>query len=381
MQKTAQDLAQVVFEKLAVSRWREAIYSGELNTPEAEKLKAYMGKDPTQYSEGLRQGTINRLADRHMSYDEHERFTPREHLRNIKNKYIPSGALPKNYSSTELVTGNVNVAHPEAKNLGYMGGLKDNPEHHKQLANLITGHEGRESDFSFKNLDHRANKLWNRSPRNEPIFTDTEAKNRMSPRDYAKTQLREDIARQEVISKFKRRHFKETSRDFAPTPKTLLPREERAATYKALQHASNMEYGYGAPRAEVMKNLENTVVKPLIRRGAHFDPAVLIDEARNARMMSPEVAKAMENVRKGTGEQSLVRSVTNTPVGADTYLPGKDAKSIANKVMDESSNRMKAHASKITGKVEENLTKLDPWVQRGRWAVDKLKRGVGLLKR
>ena len=56
MKKTASQIADQVLEKVATSRWREAIRSGELAPSDAETLKTRMGVDPLREAQGLSKG-------------------------------------------------------------------------------------------------------------------------------------------------------------------------------------------------------------------------------------------------------------------------------------------------------------------------------------
>jgi hypothetical protein len=269
MQKTAQYLAQVVFEKLAVSRWREAIYSGELNTPEAEKLKAYMGKDPNQYAEALAQGTKNRLEAHGKQLD------TGLNAQNAKSLFNRGGAqtdLFGNVSHSPRLSSSMMslISMGQPKTMDRFRALADIPytsDKRKQLSALILAHEGDESDLVRK------------AKSTTPIY--------------------------EVANK----------------PNW---------TQKVVAGTAGAASGLGIPmEATDMLRLPTSG----IIQGRHMDPSVVLNEARHSRMMSPSVQNLMHNVRRVTGEANQLPTITSPPdINPKGYIPKQQIPAIADKM-------------------------------------------------
>lgn len=373
---TSKEIAAHVLEKVAVSRWREAIYSGELPTQEAERLKQYMGANPNRYADSLVAGVKNRLAERHNSYEE----SPKYNMKNIR------GDLANNVSNTQF-SGDVHVSQPQTRTLGASYGMKNTPENQKQLLGLIMSHEGMESDFGDKNKQRKMEKAWNRSQLNKPVFNDIEAQSRMSPRDFALMHRQKEQAYQKATAAIaKRVPTMSVSNMFHPVPtkinnniKNILEFERaRVGTLGVL----NPSLSQFSPNE--LTDLMAGQGKIMLQTGHHAHPSVLINEARQARMMSPEVRKVMEKLRTSqTGEAQLMREASDTPITSkNTLLPKKDIPQISKRMQGLSDINTQNHLLRFQ---EDTRGAYNKYLPPARNAVNKmtglLMKAKGLLRR
>lgn len=247
MKKSAQEIASQVFEKVGVSRWREAIYSGELSVPEASKLKDYMGVNTNKYTDRVAEGTRNRLALRGNRV-----YKPFSIVHNIKD--VPTAALTHMKGTlTSPYTGNI-FTHPSSINdIAAFGGIPEGAENsRKQIANLMLSHEGMESDL-----------------------------------------LRGGMKTDGVLKQQYMRWIPEDQlSDIAKKRRTVIG------------YIEGIRQGLlrpGTPN-KTLSQLANYPGKDNYATGSHMDPSVVLNEMRQSRMASPEVQEAFRNLRLVTGE-------------------------------------------------------------------------------
>jgi hypothetical protein len=380
---TPQKIAALVMEKVAVSRWREAIYSGELPTQDAENLKKYMGADPNRYADRLSEGVMNRLKERHNTLTE----TTNLDMNKVRQAMPPwfgnkfdaaKNELARQMASYTDGAGDIHLSHPQVRQMGVLGEMPNKPEYEKQLRSLILSHEGMESDFSRQNTLRRLGKQWERSPLNEPIFSDTEAHRRMSPRDYARMMNRAEEASLKVTTPGAMRHNARATNPYRPTPTKMpsMAKSQIAQTQGTMAGIGALHPSAQSKSIEDMINSSVEATAPdIIHRGAHADPRVVINEYRQSRMMSPEVAQAMAKVRtKLTGETPLLRESSNTPITSEnTLLPKREIPEIAKRMRSISDANYPRHLQDYRESTGKLFNKVIPPVRKA------VSAGTGLL--
>jgi hypothetical protein len=296
MQKSAKDIASQVFEKVAVSRWREAIYSGELSVPEASKLKDYMGVDTNKYTNRVLEGTKNRLALRGNRVYNPFSLGP---IRSIKD--VPIAALSHLKGTlTSPYTGDI-FFNPKTTSI--ISSFNEIPEEaeglRRQIKDLTLSHEGMESDIlrgGMKTEDVLKRQYLRWKP--EDQLSDV-AKQRRSVIGYIEG-IRQGLLR-------------------PGTPN------------KTLQYLANYP------------GLDNYVT------GSHMDPSVVLNEIRQSRMAHPAVQEAFHTLRLLAGEGTDAYMVTpNSSIPVSPLIRKKEIPRIA-KHMRETSNL----------RAKDNITALD----------------------
>jgi hypothetical protein len=294
MQKTAQDLAQVVFEKLAVSRWREAIYSGELNTPEAEKLKSHMNVNPHRYAARLVEGTQNRLAERGNKV-----IGPRQLPTQMKD--VPYKLLSmRNGTLTNPITGNIFINPRSADVFTALGDIpQDAKSLRKQINSLIVSHEGMES-VAARGMDTNSI-LKKQYLRWKP----EDALSEFSPH------IRRGIGYVEGI----RQGLLKPG-----TPNTTL---QALANFPVREHA--------------------------FTTGVHMDPSVVLNEIRQSRMLSPPVRQAFNDVRLHlTGEVADANTLApKSGIPDSPLIRKKDIPSLSKRMRALSNTHAQGHITAL----------------------------------
>lgn len=322
MQKTAQDLASHVMQKLAVSRWREAIYSGELNTPEAEKLKAHMGVNPNKYSDRLVEGVRNRLAARGNKI--YYGFDPIQ-----ARKELPYAVASKvvGYSMNPL-TGNVFNTPFKPKRTQAIPGIRDIPQDakslHKQVNNLFLSHEGMESDL---------------------------AKGGLSKEEALRRRYTQWIPEEWLTDKAK-------------------------AVRNGIGYIEGVRQGLLKPGTP-NKTLQYAAGSQHLVHGSHMDPSVVLNELRQSRMMSPSVRDAFSTLRLVTGEGYDAYNLSPHSRDGGLLLRKKELPAIAQRMrdlanlraqdnitaLDAAMNKTFAPASKVRGIATNVLNKLKGFIR------------------
>jgi hypothetical protein len=294
MQKTAQDIAVQVLEKLAVSRWREAIYSGELNTPEAEKLKSYMNVNPHRYADRLVEGTKNRLAERGNRI-----IGPRQLPTRIKD--LPYKALSMYRGTiTNPITGNIFIHPGDARAIAELGDIpQDAKSLRKQINSLILSHEGMES-VAARGLD--ANSL--------------------------------------LKKQYLRWKPEDTLSEFAPHIR------------RGIGYVEGVRQGLlkpGTPNRTLQSLANFPSRQHSFTTGSHVDPSIVLNEIRQSRMLSPPVREAFNDLRLHlTGEVADANTLApKSGIPDSPLIRKKDIPSLSKRMRALSNTHAQGHITAL----------------------------------
>jgi hypothetical protein len=268
---SADKIAEYVLQKTAVTRWREAIYSGELPLEQREKLKAHMGATPEKYREGLLKGDLARTQGRGYKINNPEEAV-RSMLGDVRKKGLkglPSSermieALPTLMGShTNLGSKNINLS-PHTDRLNFMAGAMKNKKV-PLMSRLRT----------IKDL----------------------AMNRDMQKDF------DAYVRHHEVGEATTKPMRGATRGMFQVPPDVNLRSPSAHMSSAL---AGFGTGYLAPMADadlgkqIARNAARNTAGPA--RGMHMSPEVLLEELRSSRMQSPNLQNVQSNLRGFTGE-------------------------------------------------------------------------------
>jgi hypothetical protein len=295
LDKTADQIADAVLEKLAVSRWREAIYSGELPVAAAEQLKKYMGTTPQKEMGGIVRGAEN-IA---------KRFGYRINEYSLKNIW-------------------------DAAKSGKITGAKIR-EHLPKMMDAIGGGGG-VADLTTKEI--------NLAPFVKSVEMAMEV-----PKKFRTPQVIEEA--------------KVLSRGHEANEILGQKMEKRLGPYvvpSSIAHTFSNSLPLSAFTKRVLPNLplRDAVrllgTENLFRSGLHTDPSVILKELRQSRMLSPGTRAAREITRQESGELAHLRKATGTLAGT-IPIPKKQLASISKRMRDISTSEFKD----IAGQVVQSL--------------------------
>ncbi len=267
--------------KLAVARWREAIYSGELGPESAEKLKAEMGLTPRRLRKGLTVGSENIL--RRYGYGLELGSAMPLTFPVTMEVHMPSGTggVAKGLPRTSLVEKTYS------------------PEIQRELRAVHLRHEADEV--------RRTEQALQRAARKDPRFgTQLQDATRTTQDLRAKVKaLNSPLERQLLVA--------ETGLPRLPLAEQVLEGKQFHPMHEPMQAIARrgvvQKTRWPAWKFwnKVAPELEQTPV--LAGAHAHADPTVVLNEQRNVRMLSPETRRTMEGVRRPR-EGALIRKVT-----------------------------------------------------------------------
>lgn len=346
--KSSSAVADSVLSKTAVSRWREAIYSGELPLEQREKLKAYMGSTPERFMEGSAKGraaVLDRAGYRVVE--------PEAKIRNAFKQYRAKELSGKELA--EIISENFAIAQTGSQSSALTKSITHTPT--KDLSNFapIT--------------------ILNKNIPNE------------ERRSVLKRLFRDPSLRKELETLVLNHEAGESTLDVVkggsgafqvpssktPKPVSLLRRPGMAAssaTVGALDALAGEHIGPHIPSMgttphkkplEYIARILNRKVHDPHPMGMHATPEVLLHELRGSRMMSPELQSIQRNVRNITGEYG--------PDAGDLrsmFVPepkSKEWNQLAQK-LQRNADDIYAPADKITS----------TWYGRGRGAINRLEK-------
>jgi len=257
--------------KFAGSRWREAIRSGEVMGPAAEKLKSTMGVDPMREASGLAKGWANKA--RASGYTSHVLSSPWQSFKGAVGRvFRRKGAPPLTGMLGARMIGSPALVHPFSqstlsfphKNLGLLkdvGGdaakqITESPKLLEQFQGSVLGHEG--SELSALGRMHGL-----RNP-------------------------------------------------MTMIAKGYMPVESpgEGALKQMYESGSGLAKRISDPSLREVLKAKALMFGPAV--GSHASPQVLLEEIRNNRMLSPEIQQFWKQTRNMTGELPAIEAVTGT---------------------------------------------------------------------
>lgn len=314
-------------EKIGVSRWREAIYSGELPLNQAEALKQRMGVTPAKEMSGIERGARN--IAKHHGYTTHE-YTLKKLWDAIKKgKITPDklkGAFPRAVTSLSFGGAMTNpatkeIVHIPAVTKGLFTALTPSGSRSlsalEGIGSLVKGHEASEA-----------------AAMGRKGFTD----NYIVP---------SPVASKRVGSIGKSMHISQKMQSLANRLGVSVPQFSTSE----------------------LANLISQSPQSGLVGGVHADPSVVLKEIRQSRMLSPRVQRTIEGVRSTTGEFPQLRIATGHHPGRP-YIPKRKIRELAQRMRGVSANQLEGVERMLVREAQK------PLLGEGL-----LRKGLGLLRR
>lgn len=347
------EIAEHVLQKTAVSRWREAIYSGELPLEQREKLKAQMGATPERYRQGLLKGDQANVAKRKYTLFNTEEKA-RDVINAIRNKDLElfkdstniqnaAGALQGSRTNSLSKTialaptiDTINVAGSilGAKPTSLMQRFRTikslfNPEVRDDLSSFIRHHEV--SEMLHKPARNAATTAFMVAPKERSWFT---PRQRMT----AATVGLLGGAANNVMGP----NFNDLLENMQPGVKDLGAESVSKALAQMMGRSS-----FGPARAH------------------HANPGVILDELRSVRMMSPEVQRIQSAMRafggelgRGVDSSNMVVPSPKTKGYRDLVSKLQGAADAPYAAVDNTVNKWYGRGGKLVSFLEANSPKL-----------------------
>lgn len=315
MNKTASQIVDTVLEKLATSRWREALRSGEVLGDEAERLKHRMGVDPVREAAGLDRGTKN-ILERQGYELKNMSATDTAKRMWARRKDLPLGVNLKSEYNTAAgsILGGGGATIPDAfevavqpqvlrrkmKTLGGDAAKGMKPTDWKQLQSLLTRHEGDEVLQASK----------------------------VRPGD--------------------------------PGYRLLNPDQQFQS--KLLNKGPSARLGLLATGGNPADNLSaNAAADSVIattpgsQSGMHRSPEVILNERRNQRMLSPATQDLMSRVRDTTGENVHMRKAIQDAGLPEGRIPKGQLRSLSDNMSGIAESEISSFRDKFRSRIQRNL--------------------------
>lgn len=294
MHLSAVKIAEKILQKTAVSRWREAIYSGELPLEQREQLKAHMGATPEKYLAGL-----EKHRDMQMSKGTGV-STPFKTLKEDVKGMLQGTRSMEDFQQNlpDLYRGTFMGSHSAGGNITHVP-----PVDRVNFSKILWGNK----EAPLLERAGTIKDLWSK-PRTQ--------------REFDALVLRHELGEATTKPMRSARAGLFQIRGKKDVGKMPLNRKPAVA-------ASGFTLGAMNPSV-----LQNPVVAKSVQgsmraqlspggRGQHMSPAVLMDELRTSRMMSPELQRIQAMTRSQTGEFGNVKDLKSLRVSNPKSSAGR----------------------------------------------------------
>lgn len=316
--------------KLAISRWREAIRSGEVSPGAAATIKQQVGFDPKDWGQRLRRGAAAKAKSLGYTYSEH---TPRSILGDVVKSVRQRSTTPIAERAMGLsmgLMGGGGMANPAMERIDIVPGV--GPA--KRMGPLVGVHEATEAQFAKRFGDVE-----------EAVFSGKDPRYKLIPERRTKLLKRLSGAAKEIVPSV------ETALGGTPIGRQSIERN----LHKLLTQGMTEEMGGQFPK---------------VYSSMHMDPELVVRDIREGRLLGGKAQKAVETLRGRTGElielEQAARHIAGQQPGG--YLPEKSVREIAKRMRAQNLARIgeiaEAEAGPISKFLGSGIRKYGPALRR-----------------